>query len=142
MFHKTATVAVTGLLAVAATLAVAAGAAQAAPSSPTETAPTQQVGAAEADAHDADLFGLVTPKGDKKAEKGKKEKGTDEGAKEPTAADKEAAAALNSALRDFLRPPHGGAEMGPLGKTSDEWLDLFLGPQPGAESTPKAKPIR
>ncbi|MEV6557440.1 hypothetical protein AB0M22_17110 [Nocardia sp. NPDC051756] len=132
----------TGLLAVAATLAVAAGAANATSSSSGDTAPTHQVDTAGTDAHDADLFGLVTPKGDKKAEKGKKEKGTDEATKEPTAADKEAAAALNSALRDFLRPPHGGAEMGPLGKTSDEWLDLFLGPQPGAESTPKAKPIR
>ncbi|KAA8887116.1 hypothetical protein F3087_19595 [Nocardia colli] len=141
MFHKTATVAVTGLLAVAATLAVAAGAAHAAPSS-SETAPTQQVDATGSDAQDTDLFGVVTPKSDKKAEKGKKEKSAEEAPKEPTAADKEAAAALNSALRDFLRPPHGGAEMGPLGKTSDEWLDLFLGPQPGAESTPKAKPIR
>ncbi|MFE9574990.1 hypothetical protein ACFYO1_01255 [Nocardia sp. NPDC006044] len=139
MFHKTATVAVTGLLAVAATLAVAAGTAGAAPSSPSETAPSQQADAAGVDAQDADLFGIVTPKGDKK---GKKEKSADAAPKEPTAADKEAAAALNSALRDFLRPPHGGAEMGPLGKTSDEWLDLFLGPRPGAESTPKAKPIQ
>ncbi|MFC9436402.1 hypothetical protein [Nocardia sp. NPDC057030] len=139
MFHKTATVAVTGLLAVAATLAVAAGAAGATPSPSTETAPSQQVDAAGTDTHDTDPLGIVTPKGDKK---GKKEKSADAAPQEPTAADKEAAAALNSALRDFLRPPHGGAEMGPLGKTSDEWLDLFLGPQPGAQSTPKAKPAR
>ncbi|MFI7003300.1 hypothetical protein [Nocardia sp. NPDC050175] len=144
MFHKTATAAVTGLLAVAATLAVATGAANAAPtpqapgSSPSEAAPAEQSG----------LLGLFAPEGGKKSgekgAEGKKGKGKDGKAEEETpAADPAVAAALDSALRDFLRPPNGGAEMGPLGKTSDEWLDLFLGSKPSPDGgTPKAKPIR
>ncbi|MFI6173404.1 hypothetical protein ACIBCN_41965 [Nocardia sp. NPDC051052] len=143
MFHRSATAAVTGLLAVAATLAVATGAANAAPtpqapgSKPSETAPAEQ----------NDLFGLFAPEGGKKpGDKGAESKqGNGKGGKaegETPAADPEVAAALDSALRDFLRPPHGGAEMGPLGKTSDEWLDLFLGPKPSpGGGAPKAKPL-
>ncbi|WP_405166807.1 hypothetical protein OG203_17910 [Nocardia sp. NBC_01499] len=140
MFHKTATAAVTGLLAVAATLAVATGAATAAP-----TQPSPGSGSASAE-QSKDPLGMVAPEGGKKAPKGgeganEKGKGGKAG-EEPTAADKEVVAALNSQLREFLRPPNGGAEMGPLGKTSDEWLDLFLGPQPKTDGTaPKGKAV-
>ncbi|WP_433662190.1 hypothetical protein ACQPW1_08570 [Nocardia sp. CA-128927] len=152
MFHKTATVAVTGLLAVAATLAVASGVADAAPeqSSPNGTALAQQADPADGTGS-SDSEGGGGGKGGKGKEGkegggGKGGKGKGQGGKpadEPTSADTDAAAALNSLLRNFLRPPNGGAEMGPGGKTSDEWLDLFLGPQPSPDgSVPKAKPIR
>ncbi|MEU7145290.1 hypothetical protein ABZ942_38000 [Nocardia sp. NPDC046473] len=140
MFHKSATAAVTGLLAVAATLAVATGAANAVPAQPSPSG-SAVAPADPADGMDAGVSTEGKGKGGNGKEKGKGGKGgkADEG----KTVDPEVAATLDSALRDFLRPPNGGAEMGPLGKTSDEWLDLFLGPKPSpGGGTPKAKTVR
>lgn len=144
MFHKTATAAVTGLLAVAATLTVAAGAANAADrpgssDSPGGTGLTERFVPGQ-NGQDAIDDGGKGDSGKGKGGKGGKGKGKGKG--EESAADQEVAGAFNAMLRDFLRPPNGGAEMGPGGKTSDEWLDLFLGPRPGKDGGTKAEPIR
>ncbi|WP_378738109.1 hypothetical protein [Nocardia brasiliensis] len=140
MIHKTAIAAVTGLFAVAATLAVAAGTANATPQQgPAGGAELVQqfVPVAEPSDGDEGANGGKS-KGDKgKGQSGKgKGKGKGKGGKaKDKSVEEEIGAALNSALRELIMPPNGGADKGPLDIPISTWLDMFLGPEPGKDDS-------